>query len=516
MPYSKAGKTIEELAADQRKAKTDPFFLAEVLGYDFQRDVHAELFEQFVIPQAGKALTDFSPVKNCLTLWPRGHFKTSATVVNIVQIILNMPDVRIMLMSATEALTKKWLAEIKSHFTGNNAKSGLLELFGHKYWQLTTGNAKAFTVPTRVRKHLKDPTVAVASPGAVATGSHCDFFFADDLVNTKNYRNIELQDKLEEDFSHFVPLLDPGGYTVVTGTRYSAFDVYGRMIKKGGEWKISVKAAYDEAGRLLFPEREVADGRKIGFTRAMLDLIEKDDQVTFNAQYMNRIFSANRQVFPHELILLSTRSNKHVGYPENHTCFFALDLAESSRAEADHSVIAIGRRDANGATWVDDVVGSNWTPAQTATVLLNLVIKHRPAVVFIQKSVGAETFAELVRQMAENHGIALRMDLVKISNQKDAKYIRIAALEGALRNKRLFFCSSIRDFERLEEEFTTFPKGRHDDRPDAIATLVSQLNQSPIYPRMRVTQGGWAGVPGEDPEFETSAGERVMGSGFVC
>jgi predicted phage terminase large subunit-like protein len=511
--YDATGKTAQELLADQQRAKTDLFFLGDVLGYDFQRDVHADLFEQFVLPRPHTALTDYSDAKNTLILWSRGHFKTSATVVAIVSTILNMPDVRILLMSANVKLTKNWLSEIKSHFDGRNPKSGLIALFGPA-WRLEKGNAMGFTIPTRQRMHLKDPTVAVASPKAVATGAHCDYFFADDLVNTGNYRNIELQDKLEEDFAHFVPLLDPGGYTIVTGTRYAGHDVYGRIIKRGGQWKISVKAAYDSAGKLLFPRRELEDGRKIGFTREMLDQIEKDDPITFSAQYMNRIFAAGRQIFPQELILTSVRSTKHEGYPADNNCYFSVDLAESKKADADHSVIAIGRRDRAGALWVEDVVGSTWTPSQTATVLLNLAVKKKPVIIFIQKAPGAETFAELVRVLAEQHGVAIRLELVKISNQKDAKYMRISGLESEFKNKRIFLCASIRDFERLEEEFTQFPKGRHDDRPDAIATLASQLNSMGVgTPRFRSYQGAWIDMP-ENQSAPACSPE--MGSGFVC
>jgi predicted phage terminase large subunit-like protein len=160
------------------------------------------------------------------------------------------------------------------------------------------------------------------------------------------------------------------------------------------------------------------------------------------------------------------------------------------------------------------VVGSTWTPSQTATVLLNLTVKKKPVIIFIQKAPGAETFAELVRVLAEQHGVAIRLELVKISNQKDAKYMRISGLESEFKNKRIFLCASIRDFERLEEEFTQFPKGRHDDRPDAIATLASQLNSMGVaMPRFRNYQGAWIDLPENQP---AQACSPEMGSGFVC
>jgi hypothetical protein len=513
MAYDVTGKSVEQLAADQRRALSDDIFLGNVLGYDFQEDIHRDLFAEMPMSVPGKALTDFREDKNNLILWPRGHFKTSATVVRIIRIVLNMPDVRILLMSANVKLTKNWLSEIRSHFRGSAVNSGLLQLFGSK-WKLTSGNALAFTVPTRLRT-LKDPTVAVATPNSVATGAHCDFFFADDLVNTKNYRNIELQDKLEEDFSNFVPLLDPGGYTCVTGTRYAGFDVYGRMVKKLGRWKISVKESRDVNRKLLFPQRELADGRKIGLTNEFLDAIEKDDPVMYNAQYMNRILAVGRQTFPIELIYGSTKSTKDAGFPANGMCFFAIDLAPSAKAESDNSVIAIGKRDGNGAIWIEDVVGETWTPSQFAIVLINLMVQYRPERIFIPNDTGAAYFVEFLRTLCGEKGVYPPLDLVKSSNTKDAKFIRISSLESAFRNKRAFLCASIRDFDKLEEEFTQFPKGRRDDRPDAIALLVNHLNQvAPVLPRFGFKQRGIFEMPDEQPQANT--GSNMLGDDFCC
>jgi predicted phage terminase large subunit-like protein len=520
MPYDVTGKTPEQLAADQQRALTDDIFLGEVLGYDFQEDVHRELFEQMPCSVPGKALADFDEKKGSLILWPRGHFKTSATVVRIVRIILNMPDVRILLMSATIKLTQNWLGEIKSHFYGKNPRSGLLQLFGSK-WKLTKGSKMGFTVPTRLRMHLKDPTVAVGTPNSVSTGAHCDFFFADDLVNTKNYRKVELQDKLEEDFSNFVPLLDPGGYTVLTGTRYAGFDVYGRRLKKADStWRVSVKQSRtDDKTWLLFPQRTLADGRKIGLTHDMLDQIMKDDPVMYNAQYMNRIVALNRHIFPVELLLAKTRSKKDERYPRNASAYFAIDLAESDNADTDDSVLAIGRRDANAAIWIEDVIGHTWTPGQFANVIINQAVLLRPEKIFIEKQPGATFFAAFIQNLANEKGINLPIVLVEVSNQKDAKFLLISSLENSFKNDRLFLCAGIRDWDKLEEEFTHFPKGRHDDRPDAIATLVNTLNVTdPKYPqnKFQLNDPFARMLAGDEFEPGPQGGSNMLGDGMVC
>lgn len=458
----------EQLLEERRRCREDALYLADQLGYDFQPDVHAEMFE--ALKPTGKT--------HRLILWPRGHFKTSCVCVAVVQRILNDPDSRILLLQGNLKLTKRWLAEIRSHFTGRNTKSRLPELFPD-FCDGLTGNADEFTVGNRTRKHLREATVTAASTKAISTGQHYSDLYADDLVNTQNFRNVDQLDKLDNEFQHLIPLIDPGGYITVTGTRYSYADIYQRIIvrdKGRDEWVISVKPCYKQDGSLLFPERLLGDGRKIGFTLELLASIQKDDPETFAAQYLNQIIPAKQHLFPETLLLASVKTTKDADYPALAPCVFTVDLAESKKADSDHSVVAVGRSDAFGRVFVVDVVGNTMSPATLAATIIDMAMTHRPKMIYIEKQPGAEFFKEYLVNVGREKGVHLPVDLIKASNQKDAKYLRIASLEGALKNKRLFMMAGVRDFDRLLEEFTQFPRGRHDDRPDCIALLVKALS----------------------------------------
>src|SRR5437870_3617043 len=91
------------------KCKTDKLFLSHMLGYDFQEDVHSDLFANYLQIDQTKNLYDQDEIKSRLVLWPRGHYKTSSAVVEMVQLILNFPDIRILLMSGTLKNTKNLL-----------------------------------------------------------------------------------------------------------------------------------------------------------------------------------------------------------------------------------------------------------------------------------------------------------------------------------------------------------------------------------------------------------------------
>ena len=518
----------------QELCKTDPFYLSGVLGYDFHHQemghLHKALFETLLQFTPGVDFRDLSPVKNRLILWPRGHYKTTAMVLHIVQLILNFPDVRILLMQGNLKLARGWLAEVKSHFDRRNTKSLLPKLFpefcppeGGKL-----GNASEFTVPARRRAHLKEATVTVASPKAISTGQHYDAFFADDLVNSSNHRNIELLDKLDAEFSLFAPLIDPGGFTTVTGTRYHHSDIYGRIIRRNqGEWAVSIKGAsltgawpINDDNELLFPARIVGDPpRKIGFTKQILEQLARDNPEVFWAQYFNKIVAAGRQLFPRETLLTSVRSTKDPEYPANAPCVMTIDLAESQRADSDHSVLTVGRTDGRGRIYVQECLGAVWSPSALATVIMQQALKHRPIRVLIEDAAGAKYFSEYLAVVAREKGIVLPVELLKSTRQKDAKYIRIAALESAFRNGRLFLCAGIADFERLVEEFEQFPKGQHDDRPDCISLLVQWFSQqTPFRPTLPGAKLSWIVTAPGNPITEDPAAPRPnpLGDGWTC
>jgi predicted phage terminase large subunit-like protein len=328
---------------------------------------------------------------------------------------------------------------------------------------------------------------------------------------------------LESEFNHFLPLIDPGGYVTVTGTRYSFADIYARIIKRestkdNSNWVISVRECFKADGSLLFPERKIADGRNIGFTAELLAELQRNDPEMFGPQYLNKILAGKDQIFPTDILLGAVKSSKDAEFPATAPCIMMIDLAESTKAGADHSVVVIAKQDTRGRVWIVDCVGHTWTPAQTANVILTLMLQHRPYKILVEKQPGAEFFAEFLKATGREKGLNVPIDFIKGGRQKDAKYIRIAALENAFKNKRLFLCAGIKDFERLEEEFTQFPRGRHDDRPDCIALIVGHLSQNTFVelqplgvrsPMSFLYPKGW------DEPVDTTPSRNMCGDGFV-
>lgn len=274
-------KTLAEqrLAALRERAETDLYWFAkEILGYDkLVEPLHKSLCDNFFVRKdSSKSLKDQSPIKERLLLWPRDHFKTTLDIADTLQWLLVKPDIRILLMSGTLGLVRRMVHELTWHITSNPRLRQIEPRF--QECPPDFGKVDEFTIPTRKRGHLREPSVSISTVDAVKAGSHFDIIKCDDIVNEINTGTREQIEKVVTAFNYTTPLLDPDGYRDIIGTRYDYSDLYGWIMEQPNkERAIEVKAAWygDTPGQrtVIFPER---------FTEAKLDKIRQADPYLFN------------------------------------------------------------------------------------------------------------------------------------------------------------------------------------------------------------------------------------------
>lgn len=110
-----------------------------------------------------------------LLLVSRGHLKTTIhTVAHIIQWIINYPDIRILICTATDEKASLMVTEIKSHFQFNPRFRFMFpELCPDARKVSDWGSKTEFTVPGRNRR-TKEPTVMTASVGKALASTHHD------------------------------------------------------------------------------------------------------------------------------------------------------------------------------------------------------------------------------------------------------------------------------------------------------------------------------------------------------
>src|SRR5579862_4007621 len=146
---------IDARVQERDRCRADLQYLSEAMGYDFVPEVHQELWDQFFKLDPSKPWALQSDIHKILILWSRGHYKTTAVVVFIVQLILNFPDIRILIMQGSQMVTRTLLHQIRSHFNGEAQGSRIPQLFP-EFCDLekVLGTMNAFTVPARKNKGL--------------------------------------------------------------------------------------------------------------------------------------------------------------------------------------------------------------------------------------------------------------------------------------------------------------------------------------------------------------------------
>jgi len=483
-----AQKRVEERARGKSK---DWFFLAnDVLGFQFQPDVHAELFASLPPLDPSKPWVKQSVVKDYLIMFQRGFYKSSALVVWMVKAILLFPDIRILIMQGSIGVTKLLLKQVYSHFDGSAYGSRFKELYpeycGTK--KELHGSAYSFVTCARKQVQLGQATVTVASPKSVKTGQHYDIGIFDDLQNESNWRNTVALNRVLEDFTACQPLIDPGCPRIVSGTRWAYGDLYEQIMRwqtKSGKWLITIRDCWSDESRNLpeaqkkprFPQRKVIlhDGTEkyVGITLEELRSKEEADPAFFACQYLLKPQHANLVSYTHEMFWKNCLPRDDA--PWLSIPVFMVDLASSGAN--DDSVIQCLQQDAVGCAYLTDMRGGQWQPVTTANNVIDMALLHRPAVIFFEKSAAATFFVEMLKQLAATRRVFLPIEFVKIDQVKGAKAMRIQSFAGVVAKGRIKYFLGVPQFEKLVQQAVEFQPNieRNDDYIDCLALGWKQL-----------------------------------------
>jgi hypothetical protein len=432
-------------------------------------------------------------------------------------------------MQGSLNVTKTLLKQIMSHFSGQALGSRLSELFpefcGDK--MKLHGTQMQFTTCARTDGKLAQATVTVASPKSVKTGQHYEMGFFDDLVTDQNFRNPKLIERVRQDFDLAKSLIDPGGYRFVSGTRYAFGDLYEQILRyqvASGKWIVSVKDCWtDESASLpdsqkvpRFPRFTKKNGEQGGFTREELLQMQQDNPANFACQYLNKVLHTSQQAYTKEL--LDGACIPAAGAPALSQSILVIDVASSENITADDSVIAIGKIDSMGCGYFCDLRGDQWNPNDLALNVIDMVVRHRPAKVMLEKSAAGMVFKPLLELMARLKNVFIPIEFINVDNRPDAKNMRVLSLAGIIKRGRFKFFKGLSKFDRLTEQACEFPKGRHghDDYIDTAALLNIELSKQmmtlpirtplkhPILAMLKEAQSNEMAQMIEAPEIDTN------------
>ena len=164
---------------------------------------------------------------------PPEHAKSTTLTVNyVVWRICQDPNVRILLISKTQDMAKKFLLSIKERLAESDAYQELQTAFGP-----SGGFSEGAAAWSADRIYVagrdageKDPTVQAVGIGGHIYGSRCDLAIMDDCVDHTNHQQFESQITwIQNQVGSRVA--DAGGRMLLIGTRMEMVDLYSEIMK---------------------------------------------------------------------------------------------------------------------------------------------------------------------------------------------------------------------------------------------------------------------------------------------
>lgn len=167
---------------------------------------------------------------------PPEHAKSTTITMNYVTYrICQDPNIRVIIVSQTQEMAKRFLRGIKDRLASENRNYQKLQVDFAPEGGFDAGaaawTADSIYISSSSRDSgEKDPTVQALGIGGHIYGSRADLIILDDCVTGKNAHEYEKQmDWLQREV--YNRLSYPGGRILLVGTRLAPTDLYGEIIK---------------------------------------------------------------------------------------------------------------------------------------------------------------------------------------------------------------------------------------------------------------------------------------------
>jgi len=449
-------KLLELVKADAIKGLEDLYhFDKYILGYKEMEE------------QPHKDLCDFmyTGKKKKLIMMPRGSFKSSCITIgfSLHNIILN-PNIRILIASEKLANAGKFLSEIKGHIERND------------YFRLCYGkmdnkkdegswNNNEITVATRT-KNMKEPTISTAGIDVTKVGMHYDMIIVDDPVSQGNVTNKEQIEKVFNWYRLLLSLLEPNGRLIIIGTRWSFADLYGTLQEEPHKdmFDIYIKQAeyYNEKGELeyLFPTR---------LTKEFLNEQKRiQGSYVFSCQYQNVAIAAEDATFKSEWFRYYIENDLK---DKDLAKFMCVDPAISLEESADFTVFIIVGIDQFNNMYILHIDRGKYMPNE----IVNRFLKYAKQYGTLDNGLETIAFQKTLKYQL-NDKMRETNDFIQISelknNRVNSKELRIRGLQPRYEQGTIYHLKNDLMSAELEYELMCFPKAKHDDMADCLASCL--------------------------------------------
>ncbi len=441
--------------------------LVEIINTGRVTEEQIEKLKAFVPSKYHSFLKPVENLEGLVDVEPREHAKsTRMSLAYPLWRVLTGKSRFILLMSASQEMANLFLENLKVELEENER---IIEDFGEQKgdkWKtdfITLKNGSAIVSKGAgssmrgIRHRQFRPDLVIA-----------DDIMKDDLVNSPTQR-----EKLYRWFKRVVMALGKDAFIVVVNTIFHNDDLPSRLLREIEEgnlknWLGLRFSAILENGKPLWPERW-----------SLKDLEKKKlalGSVHFATEYLNEPLSDEDAVFKEEWIVYYEPSEIAEKLSRGKLdVIMAVDPATGKKTGDYSAIVVVGKDKETGILYVLDAVGEKVSDLKLIDKIIEKYLAFKPRRIIFEEVVFQEIYKNQVLREASKRGVHLPIKGVK---PKVSKELRIQKLSPLVENGLLRFK---RNQKLLIDQLIMFPKGDHDDLPDALAYAVEGFEKSPNF-----------------------------------
>jgi predicted phage terminase large subunit-like protein len=454
---------------------------------DYDDQPHREMCDELESLIPGKSRRQ----QKKLYLAPRGSYKTSILKAFMVYCYLLNPNIRIVYGRANQVDAMQVLLSVKKFLK----EPLIVDLWGDLELTALIWAEGSVTL-ARSNSTLTDPTFDTTGLGKSLTGHHPDIIILDDLVTDVNYRSDLTIERSRTLLFSALPVLEPTGSIIVSGTRWAANDVYGWIIAQDNElqeiedaeaalkerpaqnvreWDLYIRSVYLADGSLFFP-RVLHEDFLLQQKHSL-----RQRMMLFSSWYYNSPFEIGTKLFP-SIYMEFVDGNffrapmPHIEFPTGEVVplyvTMTIDPAPTVGKRSDFTGITVVGCDWRGHIYILAAEAMKKVPSEGAKHVLQLVRAYAPSVIGIETGqADADFVARLQRGLSE---LDIRCSIQSYSAVQDEKRgergkdQRIESLEPFFREGVISFLRGP-SFRDLLAQLDGYPSLDHDDVLDALA-----------------------------------------------
>tara|TARA_R100001594_G_scaffold19725_1_gene38398 strand:+ start:8504 stop:9997 length:1494 start_codon:yes stop_codon:yes gene_type:complete len=415
--------------------------------------------------------------KRVMIAAPRGTAKSTVTTLIYplwrAAFKKSTEDLFIVIISESQAQSINFLSRIKYHLQHSDN-------FKKTFGDLGPNTASRWT-HTDIILANGTRIIAVGTGqrvrGFIEGDTRPNLIIVDDFESELNAFTVEARAKNRKWMTEAViPSLSDDGKICMIGTVISE-DCFLYWAKSSPSWKVLWYSIWDDDENSIWPERFPRErilaiksefesvGNINGFYQEYMNIAQSPDSAPFKPEWIQLHHYDYERINGQNCLTREVADEKKI-IPVDVYC--GVDPASSLSITADYFVICTIAIDSDNNKYIIDVYRNRISPAEQPQLIIDKYKKFKPRRMKIETTGYQEALRASTRDIMQREGIYIP-GLEKGVKPRTRKSERLLSLVPFFAKKQVFFRP---EDLKAQQEFLSYPKGKHDDVMDAVWTAL--------------------------------------------